>query len=794
MSFIIQRIRGSQVTLVEVRGRTLRIGRGTNAQVRSENAAVALEHAVIEAIDGGFELIDRGSITGTYLNGRPVETSRLTAGDTVEIGDLRIGVQVAEPGKPLFLRVSSVESEDAWTAEEIRKSTRSGQEVAGGGALVAPRTDFVRAYRLRRALLSKTVLSILALTLAFLAIAWVVSRNRQREFMPGALSLAHSSAVLPDGTRVIPEDACDACHAPFGGPVDEKCLACHQKAFHQADFADPGTCISCHAEHRQIPHLAAVQHQECISCHRDLEDVPTRDLTVAASITSFATDHPEFTISPIRSSARIPVTSAEMAEAETTSLKFNHDCHLNGPCDQRPPTAADPRRVQTTLTCESCHAIDAQSGRFRPVSYSDACAECHVLTFDNRFPPVPHGIDLETVAGVIANAYSGNRDLLNRSAEEVIRTFAEGRARQLNVGSATVRNAQQVVKVRCLQCHGLNEARTSVLQPVQGHRWFDGVRSFDHTTHMSESMQLACVDCHEGITSSETASTLSLPSREVCAGCHRSTAEHAGRGLERCTTCHYYHELTTRFGSGWTARTAAVSPAPGGGTPGQDRATWRNPLRTIVTENTMITTVLSILLLMALIAIVALVSVARANRKSRAAARAAGAPRPPAAPVAPARTPAPAAPVASPREASSPVRKPAEPPAGSVQPEATVMMELPTPASAAAPAGGTEMIQWHGSLIGVVGPYAGKRIPIDEEGFYIGRDKEVSSIVVNDSRISRRHVWIGVRDGAVVAIEQGSTNGTFLNDVGSPRITRVPLKPGDVVILGDEVASFRYEP
>jgi pSer/pThr/pTyr-binding forkhead associated (FHA) protein len=99
-----------------------------------------------------------------------------------------------------------------------------------------------------------------------------------------------------------------------------------------------------------------------------------------------------------------------------------------------------------------------------------------------------------------------------------------------------------------------------------------------------------------------------------------------------------------------------------------------------------------------------------------------------------------------------------------------------------------------GSLVGVEGPFAGRKIPIDPEGFYIGRDKEMATVVIDDARVSRRHVWIGSKDGKVVAIEQGSTNGTFLNTVGSAPITEVELKKGDVLILADNAASFRFEP
>src|SRR5258706_2361992 len=110
MSFVIQRASGRGLALTQVRRDLLRIGRGTNAELRSENPAVALEHAVIEGDSNGFTITDKGSITGTYVNRRPVETARLARGDVIEISDLRIEVQVLEPCKPLFIRVSTTSS------------------------------------------------------------------------------------------------------------------------------------------------------------------------------------------------------------------------------------------------------------------------------------------------------------------------------------------------------------------------------------------------------------------------------------------------------------------------------------------------------------------------------------------------------------------------------------------------------------------------------------------------------------------------------------------------------------
>src|SRR5205823_13720758 len=126
-----QRFSGRGLALTQVRSNLLRIGRGTNAELRSENPAVALEHAVIEGDANGFTITDKGSITGTYVNRRPVETARLARGDVIEIGDLRIEVQLVEPVKPLFLRLTSTSDAFEIAAEEDEDASAIAAGVAG---------------------------------------------------------------------------------------------------------------------------------------------------------------------------------------------------------------------------------------------------------------------------------------------------------------------------------------------------------------------------------------------------------------------------------------------------------------------------------------------------------------------------------------------------------------------------------------------------------------------------------------------------------------------------------------
>ena len=100
----------------------------------------------------------------------------------------------------------------------------------------------------------------------------------------------------------------------------------------------------------------------------------------------------------------------------------------------------------------------------------------------------------------------------------------------------------------------------------------------------------------------------------------------------------------------------------------------------------------------------------------------------------------------------------------------------------------------YGSIQFVSGPLSGQRFQVRADGDYIGRDGGSSQIVIGDPRISKRHVWIGVKNGRVVIEDQNSRNGTFVNDPRSARITETSLNSGDTVILGEsDVARFEYQ-
>jgi S1-C subfamily serine protease len=90
-----------------------------------------------------------------------------------------------------------------------------------------------------------------------------------------------------------------------------------------------------------------------------------------------------------------------------------------------------------------------------------------------------------------------------------------------------------------------------------------------------------------------------------------------------------------------------------------------------------------------------------------------------------------------------------------------------------------------GSLTCVRGQLMGQRFSLTPQGILIGRQPGIAQIVINDARASGKHVWIGYENGVLVAIDQGTTNGTFVNDVRYGRISKATLKDGDTVIVSE---------
>jgi S1-C subfamily serine protease len=194
-----------------------------------------------------------------------------------------------------------------------------------------------------------------------------------------------------------------------------------------------------------------------------------------------------------------------------------------------------------------------------------------------------------------------------------------------------------------------------------------------------------------------------------------------------------------------------------------------------------------------LILIIIIVLIVRRRKKKHAgpAPATGGRAHPAPAPSPAAYSPTPPAPSPSPIHASQPPPPPAPAPHVMAGDQG---MTVDLSRTVAITADGDSFRQNYGSIRFVSGPLSGQQFQVKPDGDFIGRDGGSSQIVIGDPRISKRHVWIGVRGGRVVIEDQNSRNGTFVNDPRSARVTEVPLNAGDTVILGEsDVARFEFQ-
>jgi len=91
-------------------------------------------------------------------------------------------------------------------------------------------------------------------------------------------------------------------------------------------------------------------------------------------------------------------------------------------------------------------------------------------------------------------------------------------------------------------------------------------------------------------------------------------------------------------------------------------------------------------------------------------------------------------------------------------------------------------------LTALEGVYVGQTFPLNSNHVTIGRDPTADIALVNDKTVSRRHAHIAQEGGNHVLYDDGSSNGTYVNNV---RVTIQVLAPGDVIQFG--ASKFRYE-
>ena len=78
---------GEEVVLMAIRTGMTRIGRSSTADIAFDDGGVSRRHAVVMTrTDGSVEILDDGSLNGTFVNGERVRRQVLANGDMITLG------------------------------------------------------------------------------------------------------------------------------------------------------------------------------------------------------------------------------------------------------------------------------------------------------------------------------------------------------------------------------------------------------------------------------------------------------------------------------------------------------------------------------------------------------------------------------------------------------------------------------------------------------------------------------------------------------------------------------------
>jgi pSer/pThr/pTyr-binding forkhead associated (FHA) protein len=71
-------------------GARTRIGRSPDCEIFLDDVTVSRNHAVLIEDDGAYVVEDQGSLNGTFVNRRRIDTAKLENGDELQIGKYRM--------------------------------------------------------------------------------------------------------------------------------------------------------------------------------------------------------------------------------------------------------------------------------------------------------------------------------------------------------------------------------------------------------------------------------------------------------------------------------------------------------------------------------------------------------------------------------------------------------------------------------------------------------------------------------------------------------------------------------
>lgn len=511
-----------------------------DARVALVHARISLgaQGAVMEAVEQRF-----------VHNDREVSGATLAVGDYVEVGPFLLHVEQPPEDVPLAL------------------SLRLSKRVAAKGGTMARRA-LQLAPRLSKRRLSYLAFfgTLLVALVAPIAADYWGERPMKEEVkaLATGFSEAWNPGELARAHHNFSHD-CRACHQePFVQVQDRACLACHgtlrehvppaRLSGKMAMTLAETRCAECHRDHKGET-MAPRSHELCASCHADVQHAAAGP-TGVRNVSDFGNAHPHFRLTMVDAGQKQPrrVRQGEGKIQERSGLKFNHVLHMDASGIRSPQGSRANVKTssnRSVLECDSCHQLDAEGVRMRPIEMEKHCSSCHELAFEPSAPnrQAPHG-ELEAVEQTLREFYArlvlGDvpADVkpvpgLPRMRPGAVPTPQERRA-ALRVADAKARQAlRELVTTRkvCSTCHEISQDKNSWrITPVSLTReWMPGAR-FRHDKHATAT----CASCHD-VRTSHKAEDVAMPDIARCRDCHGGAKAAAPKVASDCALCHVFH-------------------------------------------------------------------------------------------------------------------------------------------------------------------------------------------------------------------------------------------------------------
>ncbi|HEX9730389.1 MAG TPA: FHA domain-containing protein [Thermoanaerobaculia bacterium] len=592
MAYFVDLLKGHQASVTSHDGRTLRIGRGTNADLRFDDAGVALEHAAVEEDVDGWVLHDRGSVTGTFVNGERVASALLADGDRVEIGGYRLEVEILSRQDPLFLHVARIGDEPAAGTKAITMSTlraSSGELLDLAQRTVATRlVPFSEIRRIREAATAaasttppsedKGAAPAGTVLVSPEAMAATLKRVRdaQEEAPPAEPPPAEPPATEPPRPPVRAAPRPPARRVDYARAYGLRRGVLRKSVFAavlslatagtllaliqcgRLDVFSPGpltavhrqatrnACGGCHLGWQRVGdrgclaagcHATAGAHQanlarepSCLECHTEHRDLQA--LRLLQEDGGCVGCHAA--LETRGGSPRFAASITGFGAGEHPDFTPRSD---PGALDFHHAWHLNLRRGgEPALACGSCHTR-GDDGEIEPVRFERHCQRCHNLSFDRRFgsQEAPHAPPAEVLT-YLAGFYSLRPEVLGRLSAGERGRLGGGRGEERQLAAVAEWNAEALVRNKCAKCHGFSSdprrtrlAALAVRPPRLREGWLEHA-SFRHAPHLA--LENACDDCHRAARASNAAADVLLPEVAACRDCHRppEPGERSGTG------------------------------------------------------------------------------------------------------------------------------------------------------------------------------------------------------------------------------------------------------------------------